>query len=95
MSVSASALAIDVLPTGPATDPTHSSVEKGQPSLLGDKAAGPECDEAKKAAAADEGDGRLMMVTFGGVSDPAGAEWIDDSDLPDLPMVNAPASPNP
>lgn len=97
MSVSASALAIDVLPAGPATDPAQSSVEKGPPLLLGDKAAGPECDEARKAVAAsgsmpleDE-----MIILTGGVSSPADAEWIDDSDLPDLPMISAAARLNP
>lgn len=98
MSVSASALAIDVLPAGPATDPAQSSVEKGPPLLLlGDKAAGPECDEAKKAAAAS-GSMPLeneMIILTGGVSSPADAEWIDDSDLPDLPMISAAARLNP
>lgn len=95
MSVSASALAIDGLPTGPAADPALSSVEKGQRSPFGDKAEGPKCDEAEKAAV-DVSEGMSMsMVTVGGISHPADVEWIDDSDLPDLPMLNAPAPPNP
>lgn len=95
MSVSASALAIDVLPTGAATDPAQSSVEKARPSLLGDKADGPKCDEAKDTAAAAETAPLEVVVLVGGVSDPSNAEWIDDSGLPDLPMVSAKASPNP
>jgi len=89
MSVSASALAIDVLPVGPAADPAQGSVEKAQPSLFGEKGDGPRCDEAKKAAAAEPLPLEMIVMT-GGVSHPADVEWIDDSDLPDLPMVSAP-----
>jgi len=44
------------------------------------------------AAAADAT--QLDFLT-GGVSHPADAEWIDDSDLPDLPMISAAAQPDP
>lgn len=89
-SVTASALAIEILPTGgPATDPLQTPATSAPP-LLGGKSEGPECDEAAKAAAEPS----LQMVMVGGVSDPAAAEWIDDSDLPDLPMVSATALPD-
>jgi hypothetical protein len=95
MSVSASALAIDGLPTGPATDPALSSVEKGQPSPFGDKAEGPKCDEAEKVAVSADAMSLNSVLLTGGISNPADAEWIDDSDLPDLPMVSAAAQPDP
>ena len=88
-SVTASALAIEVLPAGPAAEPLQTPATSA-PSLLGAKSAGPECDEEAKAAAEPS----LQMVMVGGVSDPAAAEWVDDSDLPDLPMVSAAASPD-
>lgn len=94
VSVSASALAIDVLPSASATEPAQSSVEKERSTLLGEKSDGPKCDEAAKAAAAGEPLPLEMSVMVGGVSNPADAEWVDDSDLPDLPMINALALPN-
>ncbi len=95
MSVSASALAIDVLSSASATEPAQSSIDKARPALLGEKGDGPKCDEAAKAAAAGEPLPLEMIVMVGGVSNPAYAEWVDDSDLPDLPMINAPASSDP
>lgn len=93
MSVSASALAIDGLPTAAAADPAQSSVEKAQSSLLGDKAEGSKCDEAEKVAASADAMPLESVLLTGGVSHPADAEWIDDSDLPDLPMVSAATQP--
>lgn len=40
-----------------------------------------ECDEASKLD--------LIEVVGGGVSDPRDAQWVDDSELPDLPMRDA------
>jgi hypothetical protein len=33
--------------------------------------------------------GKLESITVGGVNRPADADWVDDSDLPDLPMVRS------
>lgn len=88
-SVTASAFAIEVLPTTPAVDPLQTPATSA-PSLLGGKSEGPECDEEAKAAAEPS----LQMVMVGGVSDPTAAEWTEDSDLPDLPMVSATALPD-
>lgn len=90
VSMSASAFAIEGLPGGNAVEPMQSPAATSAPSLLGDEAKGPECDE-KAHAAAPEPPPMEMMVMVGGVSDPGNAEWVDDSDLPDLPMVSAPA----
>lgn len=96
MTMSASALAIDVLPTGAQADPLQSHAGTSSTILSGSKAGGPECDEVR--AVADEEFQPIDTVTItGGVRSPDSAEWVDDSDLPDLPMLSAPASsaPNP
>lgn len=39
----------------------------------------------------EEEDPGLEFITVGGVSDPQDAHWVDDSDLPELPMREAAA----
>lgn len=44
--------------------------------------------EAPVQSSDESGSEKLEMVIFvGGVNDPADAAWIDDSDLPELPVV--------
>lgn len=96
VTMSASALAIDVMPTGARSDPAQSHAGNPNTILTGSGVSGPECDEA--GAVANEEFQPIDTVTItGGVLSPDSAEWVDDSDLPDLPMLNAQASsaPNP
>lgn len=96
VTMSASALAIDILPTGARSDPAQSHAGNPNTILAGSEAGGPECDEVK-AVAHEEGLPLDTITITGGVRSPDSAEWIDDSELPDLPMLNAPTSsaPNP
>lgn len=95
MTMSASALAIDVLPRRAQPDPLQSHTGNPSTILSESKASGPECDEVE-AAAREEFQPIDTITITGGVRSPDAADWIDDSDLPDLPMLNESVSaPNP
>jgi hypothetical protein len=47
---------------------------------------------AAVADAPDEANPLLMIVMVGGISEPGTAEWIDDSELPDLPQRHVESS---
>lgn len=89
LALSVPALAIEVLPTEPALAPSAQSIQP-RAALVPKPAAGPECDE-NGGREAEFLPLEFVSIIGGGVSDPANAEWIDDSDLPDLPMISAPA----
>lgn len=45
--------------------------------------------------AAEEEMTTIDWVVMGGISDPGAAEWVDDSSLPELPVIAADAEPAP
>jgi hypothetical protein len=90
MSVSAS---VPVTTTPHAGPPTVQPQSADTNELLGEQSGSPVQPQVTQA---ESGAMELTeMVFVGGVSNPSDAEWIDDSDLPDLPMVSAQAQPDP
>ena len=88
LSVASPAFA-DIVRSGIDEANVQRSIEPKTP-LLGPSAHGATCQDSSPSP--DENKLEQITITGGGVRRPQDAEWIDDSALPDLPMVPVDAS---
>jgi hypothetical protein len=79
------ALAMSIAVPAFATEPTLLGTVAGPPS---DPAAEPQFTPTVNSPSPSEDSQKLESITFtGGVSNPGDANFVDEDDLPDLPMV--------